>query len=153
MTRADILHVPYKGCGPAAVDLAAGQVQVAITSVRGNDSAIVKAGKVRNLSQHHDATARRLAPDLPSAEESGVARLPRDQWFGLFAPGKTPRDIIDRMNARDRQGGAREEFVKKLLAQRHRSVAQHARRSSQVLARADFERWGRLAREINLKLD
>ncbi len=150
MTGADMVHVPYKGCGPAAADVAAGQVQVGFNTIA-SSLPFVQAGKVRILSL---ATSKRsmLAPAVPSAEESGLHGYHVDQWFGLFAPGKTPREVIDRMNAAIAKGLAREEFRSKLIAQGI-EPSQSTPEEAALLVRSDIERWGKLARELNLKLD
>jgi tripartite-type tricarboxylate transporter receptor subunit TctC len=150
MTGADMVHVPYKGCAPAIADVAGGQVQVAFSPVS-TTLPHVHSGKVRALSL---TTRNRspLAPGVPSAEESGLRGYHVDQWFGLFAPGKTPRDIIDRMNGAIAKALTHQEFVKKLVAQGIDPSQSTPEEAAQVV-RSDIERWGKLARELNLKLD
>ena len=150
MTGADMVHVPYKGCAPAIADVAAGQVQVAFSPVS-TTMPHVQAGRVRALSL---TTKNRssLAPGIPSAAESGLRGYHVDQWFALFAPGKTPRDAIDRMNAALGKALGRDEVVKKLIAQGI-EPSQSSHEEALNLVRSDIERWGRLARELKLKLD
>jgi tripartite-type tricarboxylate transporter receptor subunit TctC len=150
MTGADMVHVPYKGCAPAIADVAAGQVQVAFSPVS-TTLPHVQAGRVRALSL---TTKNRssLAPGIPSAEESGLRGYHVDQWFGLFAPGKTPREAIDRMNAALGKALGRDEVAKKLIAQGI-EPSQSTHEEALRLVRSDIERWGKLARELNLKLD
>jgi tripartite-type tricarboxylate transporter receptor subunit TctC len=150
MTGADMVHVPYKGCAPAIADVAAGQVQVAFSPVS-TTLPHVQSGKIRALSL---TTRKRssLAPGVPSAEESGLHGYHVDQWFGLFAPGKTPRDTIDRMNGAIAKAFTHQEFVKKLTAQGIEPSQSTPEEAAQVV-RSDIERWGKLARELNLKLD
>jgi tripartite-type tricarboxylate transporter receptor subunit TctC len=150
MTGADMVHVPYKGCAPAIADVAAGQVQVAFSPVS-TTLPHVQAGRVRALSL---TTKNRssLAPGIPSAEESGLRGYHVDQWFGLFAPGKTPREAIDRMNAALGKALGRDEVAKKLIAQGI-EPSQSTHEEAVRLVRSDIERWGKLARELNLKLD
>ena len=93
----DIVHIAYKGAGPALTDLIAGQVQMLISAY---SSAFphIKAGKLRPLAV---ATGTRSAqlPDVPTIHESGVPGFEAVNWFGMFAPGKTPRNIVNRVNA------------------------------------------------------
>jgi tripartite-type tricarboxylate transporter receptor subunit TctC len=96
MAQIELIHIPYKGSGPAEVDLMSGQVQIIFDPIA---SALphVKAGKMRALAI---TTAKRskLLPDLPTMAESGLAGYESAAWFGFFAPAKTPPAIIDRLN-------------------------------------------------------
>ena len=90
------VHVPYKGSGPSIVDLIGGQVQYTFdtpTAVLEH----VRAGKLRALAV---ATRQRLAsaPQVPTFAEAGLPGFSGGTWFGLFAPAKTPRAVIDRIN-------------------------------------------------------
>jgi tripartite-type tricarboxylate transporter receptor subunit TctC len=86
-TGVDIVHIPYKGGGPAVTDTLGGQVQLLFVSM----PAVwqhVKAGKVKAIAV---TSAKRslTAPDVPTIAESGVADVVVDSWYGLFAPAKT----------------------------------------------------------------
>jgi tripartite-type tricarboxylate transporter receptor subunit TctC len=150
MTGADMVHIPYKGCAPAIADVAAGQVQIAFSPVS-TTMPHVHTGKIRALAL---TTRNRsaLAPGVPSAEEAGLHGYHVDQWFGLFAPGKTPRDVIDGMNAAIAKAMRRDEFVRKLVALGI-DPSQSTPEEAANVVRTDIERWGKLARELNLKLD
>jgi tripartite-type tricarboxylate transporter receptor subunit TctC len=150
MTGADMVHVPYKGCAPAIADVAAGQVQVAFSPVS-TTLPYVQMGKVRALSLTTRARSA-LAPGVPSAEESGLRGYHVDQWFGLFAPGKTPREAIDRLNAAIAKVIGKEDFVRKLVAQGI-EPSQSTPEAAAELVASDIERWGKLARQLDLKLD
>ena len=92
-----MVHVPYKGGAPAMIDLIAGQIQLIFSSP---PTAVpqVKAGKIRALAV---TTARRSAilPELPTIAESGLPGYDADNWYGIAVPARTPRAIIDRLNA------------------------------------------------------
>lgn len=93
----DTVHVPYKGSGPSIVDLIGGQVQYTFDT----PPAVlehVRAGKLRALAV---ATRERLAsaPQVPTFAEAGLPGFSGGTWFGLFAPAKTPRVLIERLNA------------------------------------------------------
>jgi len=93
----DSVHVPYKGSGPSIVDLIGGQVQYTFDT----PPAVlehVRAGKLRALAV---ATRERLAsaPQVPTFAEAGLPGFSGGTWFGLFAPAKTPRVLIERLNA------------------------------------------------------
>jgi tripartite-type tricarboxylate transporter receptor subunit TctC len=90
------IHVPYKGGGPAAVDLAAGNVQFSFNTASAQ-TALWKAGKIRALAVL-SPTRQALFPDLPSIAEA-VPGYGVNNWYGFFLPAKTPRPIVDRLNA------------------------------------------------------
>ena len=104
-TGTDILHVPYKGSGPAMAAALGGQVQILFENL---SAAVphVQAGKLRGLA----VTSRErhpLLPNVPTLIESGLAGFEVEGWFAMFAPSATPKDIQARLNA---------EFVKALNA-------------------------------------
>jgi len=109
----DMVHVPYKGAGPALADLVAGQVQVLIT---GFSSAYpyVRAGKLRGLGV---TGARRVAAaaDLPTLGET-LPGYEVTSWYGVFVPARTPRSIIDRLNRELRAVIRRPDMVERLVA-------------------------------------
>lgn len=91
-----IVHVAYKGGGPAMVDLLGGQINLIFATAA---SAIghINAGKIRALAV---STAKRsgLLPELPTVSEAGLKGFEANNWYGLLAPAKTPRNVIDRLN-------------------------------------------------------
>jgi tripartite-type tricarboxylate transporter receptor subunit TctC len=96
VTGTSAVHVPYKGSGPSIIDLIGGQVQYTFDTppaVMAN----VKAGKLRALAV---ATDERLAsaPSIPTMAEAGVPDFIAGTWFGLLAPSKTPKAVIERIN-------------------------------------------------------
>jgi tripartite-type tricarboxylate transporter receptor subunit TctC len=96
MAKVDITHVPYKGTGPALVDLIAGQTQLVFAGAPG----IVGHMKANRLRALGVSTARRLAvfPDVPTIAEAGVPGYEATQWYGLLAPAGTPAPIVDKLN-------------------------------------------------------
>jgi tripartite-type tricarboxylate transporter receptor subunit TctC len=93
----DLLHVPYKGSGPAVSDLLGGQVNVMFDSVTSAKPHIA-SGKLRALGV---TTARRSSalPDVPTIAEAGLPGYEVAPWFGVFMPAGTPRPIVDKMHA------------------------------------------------------
>jgi tripartite-type tricarboxylate transporter receptor subunit TctC len=93
----DLLHVPYKGSGPALTDLLAGQVSMMF---EGATSGLgpVKAGKLRALASTTN-TRTSASPELPTMREAGVANFDISSWFGFAVPAGTARPIVDRLNA------------------------------------------------------
>ncbi len=91
-----IVHVPYKGGGPAMVDLISGNIQLIFATAA---SAVphINSGKIRALAV---TTAKRsgLVPELPTVAEAGLKGFEANNWYGVLVPAKTPRNVIDRLN-------------------------------------------------------
>ncbi|MBI3937709.1 MAG: tripartite tricarboxylate transporter substrate binding protein [Betaproteobacteria bacterium] len=97
MAKVDMLHVPYKGGGPAVAALVSGEVQVIFNPV----TAILpqaRAGRVRPLAVS-SAKRAEIVPELPTVAESGLPGFEVIAWYNMFAPAGTPRSIIKRINA------------------------------------------------------
>jgi tripartite-type tricarboxylate transporter receptor subunit TctC len=96
MAKVNLTMVPYKGAAPAITDLIGGQIQVMFTTVA-SCAALVAAGQLRALAV--TSAERSLAfPNLPTVSEAGVPGYSAESWYGLFAPAKTPPEIIARLN-------------------------------------------------------
>jgi tripartite-type tricarboxylate transporter receptor subunit TctC len=97
LTKTGITHIPYKGGAPAMTALLGGEVQMVFATAA---TAIpqIKAGKIRGLAVT-TATRAGMLPDLPTIAEAALPGYEANNWYGLLAPAKTPRPIIDRLNA------------------------------------------------------
>ncbi|HYH40672.1 MAG TPA: tripartite tricarboxylate transporter substrate binding protein, partial [Burkholderiales bacterium] len=96
LARVDIVHVPYKGSGPAIVDLLGGQVQLMFANI----VAVlpqVKSGRLRGLATS-GAARYSATPDLPTVIEAGVPGYVVTSWFGILAPARTPQAVITKLN-------------------------------------------------------
>ena len=93
----DIVHIPYKGSGPAVTDLLGGQVHVMFDNAP-NVMPHVRAGKLRALAMS-GAKRSSFAPDIPTVAEAGVPGYEVAVWFGVVAPAGTPREIVQKLNA------------------------------------------------------
>jgi tripartite-type tricarboxylate transporter receptor subunit TctC len=96
MTGTDIVHVPYGGDTPALLDLLAGNVQLSFMSVS-STAPQIKAGKLRALAVTSERRAAAL-PDVPTLQELGFKGYDISTWWGLFAPAKTPPEIVQKLN-------------------------------------------------------
>jgi len=114
-TGIDIVHIPYKGGGPAVVDTIGGQVQLLFVSMPAAWQH-VKAGKLKAIAV---ASAKRsvAAPDLPTIAESGVPDYAVESWYGAFAPAKTPPAAVAKLNAAFVKVLDNPQIKEKLLAQ------------------------------------
>lgn len=96
MAGTKIVHVPYKGGGPAMVDLLAGNIQL-IFATAASAVNFIKVGKIRGIAV---TTAKRsaLMPELPTIAEAGLPGYEANNWYGVLVPAKTPRAIVNRLN-------------------------------------------------------
>ncbi|MCT9070262.1 Bug family tripartite tricarboxylate transporter substrate binding protein [Cupriavidus gilardii] len=92
-----LLHVPYKGSNAAMMDAIAGNVDLMVASVP-SAMAQIKAGKLRALAVT-SATRSTSLPDVPTLAESGYKQVDVSTWYGIFAPAKTPREVVDKLAA------------------------------------------------------
>ncbi len=115
-TRAGIsaVHVPYKGATPAAVAVAAGEVDAAFQGL-GTVTSLLQAGKLRLLAV---STPKRLGqyPNTPTVDESGLKDFFFNSWFAMVVPAGTPKEIVERLNAEMRKALADTETRDKLVA-------------------------------------
>lgn len=100
-TGTRMLHVPYKGLGPALNDLVAGQVQVVFDNIPSSNP-LIQAQRIRPLAV---AAKQRLKvlPDVPTYAEAGLPAMNHPSWFGLAAPAGTPAAVLDKLNAAVRE--------------------------------------------------
>jgi len=114
-TGIDIVHVPYKGGGPAVTDTIAGQVQLLFVSL---PAALqhVRAGRLKALAVTSDQRSQ-AAPEVPTIAESGVPECIVNSWYGALAPAKTPPAIVAKLQAAFAQVLARPEVKAKLFLQ------------------------------------
>ena len=96
MAGTKINHIPYKGGGPAMIDLLAGQINLIFATAA---SAIphIKSGKINALAVT-TSNRSKLVPDLPTVSEAGLKGFEANNWYGVVVPAKTPRPIVDRLN-------------------------------------------------------
>ena len=91
----DIIHVPYKGAGPALADLLAGQTNMMVDNLP-SSMQYIKAGKLRALAVTSKTRVAEL-PDVPTMIQSGYPNFEVTAWFGLFAPAGTPKPVIEKL--------------------------------------------------------
>ena len=109
-----VLHVPYRGGGPALTDLIAGHVQLSFVTVL-EASGYIKAGKLRALAVTGDKRVPALA-DVPTLDESALPGFNAISWLGLLAPAGTPKDIVERIAAEVRAVMAEEAVKTRFVA-------------------------------------
>jgi tripartite-type tricarboxylate transporter receptor subunit TctC len=144
--------VPYRGNAPAMQDLMAGHIDLAFAG--GDSLPLMQAGNVKAYAVASDTRVAN-APDIPTFAEMGLPTLSYSEWFGLFAPKGTPKDIISRLNA-----AAVETLAD--LAVRSRIVevgydifprVQQTPEALTALVKGDTEKWSPLIKEFGIKAE
>ena len=150
MTGTDLVHVPYRGSGPAGQDLIAGNVQAMFDSVPASAGA-VRDGRLRALAV---TTRNRIAPfpDLPTIAEAGVPGYEISTWYGIWAPARTPPAIIARMQQAVATAARNPETRARFDALGAEPVADSPEDYARFV-RAEYDRWGKLVRDARIKLD
>jgi len=148
MAGIDIVHIPYKGGGPAVQDLVAGQVPM---GVLGSTPLIPhhKSGRIRIIAFTSKERFPPM-PEIPTLHESGLAGFDTTQWLGILAPKGTPAEIISRVHVETAKALALPE-VKERLAQAALQAVGSTPKEFEALIRADLERWSAIARELKLE--
>ncbi|MBI3937625.1 MAG: tripartite tricarboxylate transporter substrate binding protein [Betaproteobacteria bacterium] len=148
MAKIDIVHVPYKGTALFATELVAGQVDLAFA---GPTTALphVRPGRLRALAT---TGIRRsdLFPDVPTMAEAGMPKYEFTQWYGLLAPGKTPRDVLSTLHATFLKAMEDGE-VKKRIALEGGTAAQNTPGEFAAFLKAELEKNAKMIREAGLK--
>jgi tripartite-type tricarboxylate transporter receptor subunit TctC len=146
----NIVHVPYKGSGPALNDTVGGQVQMIFGSVA---SALqyVRSGRLRPLAV---TTPKRIAaaPDVPTVAESGYPGWEVTNWHGLVGPKGLPKDILQRLN-KEVNGAVHSDEVKKVLSSDGLEPAGGTPGEFAALLKAEVARWAQVVKRANIKID
>ena len=145
-----VLHVPYKGTGPALQDTLGGQVQLIFGAVP-TTLPHVKAGKLRGLAV---TTQKRIAaaPELPTIAESGYPDYEVTNWHGLVAPRGVPREIIEQLNRDINSMLGSEDFKKVLANDGLEPAGGPSSRFAEVLAR-ETARWAKVVQQAGIKAE
>ena len=149
-TGVKMTHIPYRGGGPAVTDVMGGQVPLLWVSIPAA-AQFVKAGKLKALAV---STTKRSAafPDVPTMQEAGVADFEVDSWYAMFVPAKTPKIIVDKLNAALNTIVREPEIRERLLAQGSEGVGGTPAALGKIVD-AELVRWAKLAKDANIKAE
>ena len=150
VAKVDMVHVPYKGGGPALNDTLAGQVQVLFDNLP-SSLPHIQAGRLRAIAV---ASERRVAslPDVATFAEGGLPQVNDPSWFGLIAPARLPADIASRVHAALGRALKQPDTVKRLEAVAASPIGNTPDQFREVVA-ASIEASRRIATESKLKFD
>jgi tripartite-type tricarboxylate transporter receptor subunit TctC len=149
MAGVDLALVPYRGGGPALIDLIGGQVQVMFESVL-SSIAYIRTGKLRALAVT-SATRSAALPDVPTVGEF-VTGYEASGWFGIGAPKDTPAGIVNKLN-REINAGLADPKIKERLADLGGVPLPMTAAEFGKLIAEDTEKWGKVIRAANIKPD
>lgn len=150
MTKIDLVHVPYKGMGPALIDLVSGQTQLAMATMA---SALphIRNKRMRPLAV---STGKRVAvvPDVPTMMEAGVKDFEYSTWYGMLVPAGTPQAVITRLNAELVKALAMPDVKERFRAQGVESGSTTAQEFKAFL-NAEVQRWAPVIKASGMKVN
>jgi tripartite-type tricarboxylate transporter receptor subunit TctC len=150
MTRTEMVHVPYKGLGPALTDLMGGRLQLIISTLA---SALpqVKSGKLKPLAV---TTAQRSSffPELPTMGEAGVAGYEFSTWYGLLVPARTPAPVVGRLNS-ETVKALNSPALKQQFAAQGLEPASSTPSEFGAYLKSETAKWAKVIRAANIKSD
>ena len=142
------VHVPYKGSGTAAPDLAAGNVQFMFDAIAGHQP-FIQSGRVRALAVTSPARVAAF-PEVPTMKELGFPTVDASVWYGLLAPARTPAKVIAALNAESNRVLAMSD-VKEKLSRAGIDAAGGTTEAFAKFIRAEFEKWGPVVKSAGVK--
>jgi tripartite-type tricarboxylate transporter receptor subunit TctC len=150
VTGANLLHVPYKGGGPAMTDLMGGQVPMLFSSL-GPAVGAVKSGKIRALAVT-SLTRSAAFPDVPTMDELGFKGFDSTAWYGLLGPAGLPQEAVSRLTQALAKVGTDKELVGRINATGcDTEILPPAQTVEKI--RADYVKWGRVVKEASIKAE
>jgi tripartite-type tricarboxylate transporter receptor subunit TctC len=149
MANIKMQHIPYKGGGPALVDLLAGNVQV-LYSTYATSKPHIDSGRVRPLGV---STAKRLSGvDIPTMAETGLPGYDAGVWYAVLAPAATPRDIIAKLNS-EFVRGLRAPEVKSLLDKANIETIGSTPEELTKFMKSEIAKWGKVVKAASVQVD
>jgi tripartite-type tricarboxylate transporter receptor subunit TctC len=144
-TGTDMVHVPYKGGGPAVIGILSGEVQLLFNGM-GPVLPHVKSGKLRPLAVT-SPQRQALAPNVPTLAESGLPGFDTSTWYAVFAPAKTPREVVQKLNA-DFVKAMRSPEVRNALEQQGFDATASSPEELAHLVKSELAMWSRVIKNI-----
>jgi tripartite-type tricarboxylate transporter receptor subunit TctC len=148
--KVDVTHIPFQGAGPALAATMGGQVELASVALPAAVE-MVKGGKVRGLAV---TSAKRVAamPDVPTVAESGFPGFEDYTWVGVFAPSKTPPEIVNFLNAEIGKILRTPDFQSKLAGVGFEPVGGTPKEAGDYL-KSEITKWSKIIKETGTKVE
>lgn len=149
MAHVNIVHVPYKGVMQGVTDVLGGQVSM--TFDLATVAPHIQAGKLRPIAVANPQRSKAY-PDVPTIAEAGVPGYEASAWYGLFAPAGTPPEVIARLNAMVRQA-LQDPALRQRLATLGAEPAGGTPEELAHFVRSEYDKWGKVVRAAEIRLD
>jgi tripartite-type tricarboxylate transporter receptor subunit TctC len=149
MAGVNIVHVPYKGAGPALTDLIAGQVQMLFSNPAAA-YAYVQSGKLRALAVTGEKRLSKL-PEVPTVAEAALPGFEASTWWGILAPVRTPGAIVNKLNAELARALEQRDVQDRIAALGADVVGGPPQRLADHLS-VEIPKWSRIVRAANIRL-
>jgi tripartite-type tricarboxylate transporter receptor subunit TctC len=150
LTGVDMLHIPYKGSGPAVADLIGGQVNLMFDNIP-SSMPHIRSGKLRALATTGSVRSPAL-PDLPTIAEAGVAGYESTGWFGLSVAAGTPPEILAKLGAESARGARSPEFARRMTDLGFEIIASTPEQMAGMI-KVEVKRWAPVVRASGAKVD
>jgi tripartite-type tricarboxylate transporter receptor subunit TctC len=150
LTGTKMVHVPYKGGAPAMIDLVAGNMQIIFSTV---STAIgqIKSGRIRAVAM--TGTKRFvLMPDLPTIAEAGVPGFAVNNWYGVFVPAGTPKDVVSRLNTELVKILHLPDVKQRLLDSGIEAISNTPEQFAAYI-QAETKKWAKVVKDANVKVE
>jgi tripartite-type tricarboxylate transporter receptor subunit TctC len=147
MAKIDMVHVPHKGMGPAITDLMAGQMQVLLVSLAAVESQM-QSGRLRAIGVSSPKRSSFL-PNLPAIAET-LPGYDNDLWWGVFVAAKTPRAVIDKLNAELHKVMATDE-MKKRFGEFGAEQAPTTPDAFNAIVKNEIAKWSKVIKAANIR--
>ncbi|QJR12902.1 hypothetical protein DSM104443_03996 [Usitatibacter rugosus] len=151
MTGTEMLHIPFKGSGPAITELLGGRVTMMFPGI-GSAVPLVKEGKLRGIAV---STSKRVGylPDIPTVAESGVPGFDIGTWESIQAPAGTPPDVVAKLNAAMKDVLATPVLREKLVALGMEPDGTKSPAETAQFIRSETQKFGKLVKDRNIKVE
>jgi tripartite-type tricarboxylate transporter receptor subunit TctC len=151
VTGTKFLHVPFKGMGQAAPEIASGRVQLAVSTVPGV-LAHVKAGRMKGIVSSGTRRSAQL-PDVQTCTEAGLPGFCSSAWHAVVAPARTPKPVIAKIQRTLTETLASQELRDQLLRQEDADTVGSTPEALAKFLRTESDRWSRIIREVGVKAE
>ncbi len=148
----DTTHVPYRGAGPAIIDIIAGQIPMIVPAMTNHVLALHRSGRMRVVAVTH---GKRLAaaPEIPTAAEQGLPDLVSPNFIGIYAPAGTPREVVDQVSAANLKLLAEPSYQQLLISGTFEIEPPISPEAYKRYVEDEMRRWEPIVKTMGIKID